>query len=256
MISIVKKIIPTSLKDSVKAVFDTRPSYTCPFCNHITKDLLPVGYDLDVLVKKQVIGGGKRLAGCPQCGSIDRDRLIYIYLKEKIKFFSDKNKSILHFAPEKYLSGKMLEFGFSNYICGDYFTEGYQYPKHVQNINVLNIPFDNNTFDLLICNHVLEHIHTDLDAMKEIYRVLKVGGQAILQVPISKNSANTVEDFSVTDSKQREILYGQFDHVRIYGQDYITRLKEAGFKVSRLNISKEYAKYGLNKDEDIFVCIK
>jgi predicted SAM-dependent methyltransferase len=256
MISIIKKIIPTNLKDSIKSMLDRRENYTCPFCNHTSKDLMRIGYDLEVLIKKQVVGGGKRMAGCANCGSSDRDRLIYIYLKEKIKFFTNKNKGILHFAPEKYLSNKILEFGFDNYVCADYFTEGYQYPKHVLNINVLNIPFQDNTFDLVLCNHVLEHIPTDKDAMKELLRVLKVGGQAILQVPISKNSAQTYEDFSITDPKQREILFGQFDHVRIYGQDYLTRLKDAGFKVTKLNISEEFAKYGLNKDEDIFICIK
>jgi hypothetical protein len=102
----------------------------------------------------------------------------------------------------------------------------------------------------------LEHIPTDVDAMKELHRVIKRGGRAILQVPISKNTLQTFEDFSVTDPKQRENVFGQFDHVRIYGQDYAQRLEQSGFKVNRINISTEFINSGLNKDEDIFICEK
>ena len=123
-------------------------------------------------------------------------------------------------------------------------------------IDVLNIPFDPNYFDLIICNHVLEHIQNDIDAMKELFRVLKLNGKAILQVPISKNSEKTFEDFSVTDPKERENIFGQFDHVRIYGQDYTKRLESVGFSVECINISKEFSKYGLAIDEDIFIVTK
>ena len=92
--------------------------------------------------------------------------------------------------------------------------------------------------------------------MRELRRVLKKGGIAILQVPISKNSAETFEDFTITDAEERKVIFGQSDHVRIYGQDYSDRLVKGGFKVERVNISKEYQNYGLNKDEDIFIGVK
>ncbi len=257
MISEIKKIIPERLKYQIRLMLHKGKKYICPFCNYSSKDLSIIGGDIQILKEKQVIGGGARFGGCYKCGSSDRERLIYIYLKEKTGIFnSDKNKNILHIAPEEHLSKKLLDFGFYKYICGDFFTEGYHYSSHVKNINVLNIPFEDNTFDLIICNHVLEHIQEDSVAMKELQRVLKIGGQAILQVPISKNSVQTFEDFSVTEPKQREVLFGQFDHVRIYGQDYVNRLKNAGFKVSRINISNEYIEYGLNIEEDIFICKK
>lgn len=79
-------------------------------------------------------------------------------------------------------------------------------------MNVLDLNFRDNHFDLFLCNHVLEHIPEDIRAMKEIFRVLKPGGHALLQVPISKNSAETVEDFTIEDPKKREELFGQFDH--------------------------------------------
>lgn len=105
----------------------------------------------------------------------------------------------------------------------------------------------------MVCNHLHEHVPADIDSMKELYRVLKPSGKAILQVPISKNLDKTFEDFSVTDPEEREIVFGQFDHVRIYGQDYTDRLSSVGFKVERINISREYEKYGLSMDEDIFI---
>ncbi|MDG0974473.1 MAG: class I SAM-dependent methyltransferase [Crocinitomicaceae bacterium] len=257
MIDKIKKIIPNRLKKQIRLMLHKGDKYICPFCNYSSRDLSIIGIDIPILIEKQVVGGGKRFGGCYNCDATDRERLIYIYLTEKVKIFNaGKNQCILHIAPEKNLSRLLLDFCFNKYVCGDLFTEGYQYPAHVQNINVLNIPYGDNTFDLIICNHVLEHIPTDLEAMKELQRVLKIGGQAVLQVPISKNSAQTFEDFSVTEPKQREIVFGQFDHVRIYGQDYVNRLEESGFKVRRINISNEYMKYGLNIDEDIFICEK
>lgn len=191
--------------------------------------------------------------GCYKCNSSDRERFIYTYLTGKLNIFENKNLKILHLAPEKNISSALNKIGFNNYICGDLFTEGYHYPDYVKNMNVLNIPFEDNYFDLIICNHLLEHIPNDTDAMKELYRVLNSNGEAILQVPISKNSDTTFEDFSVTDSKEREVVFGKFDHLRIYGQDYSDRLNFVGFKIERINISKEFPKYGLVLDEDIFI---
>lgn len=250
--------IQSKLKKKLFLMRHAGKKYTCPFCNYSSKDLENIGYDYEVLKNKQVIGGGLRAAGCYKCGSIDRERLIYIYLKEVFKLFKESKKTlkILHFAPEKRITKIMHSHGFTNYICGDLFTEGYVHPEYVQNINVLNIPYDDNTFDLLICNHVLEHIIEDSDAMKEMCRVLKPGGTALLQVPISKNSLSTIEDENIIDPKMREKFYGQFDHVRLYGQDYSQRLTDAGFTLNRINISKDFAQFGLNVDEDLFVCVK
>lgn len=249
-------LIPSRAKQIVKLVIHSGSKYECPLCGYKAKDLSPIGIDIPVLKEKQVIGGGLRNGGCYKCDSSDRERLVYVYLKEILNIFNNKNLKILHFAPEKNLSKVLYKFGFEKYICGDLFTEGYKYPDYVQNINVLNIPYEDHTFDLVICNHLLEHVPTDTEAMKELFRVLKLNGKAILQVPISKNSDKTFEDFTVTDPKEREAVFGQFDHVRIYGQDYVDRLSSVGFKVDRINISKQYEKYGLNMDEDIFIGTK
>jgi SAM-dependent methyltransferase len=249
------KLIPKSIQHRYSLWKNKGDKYNCTFCNYGANRFLTMGEDLPVLVKKDVVGGGRREGMCPNCGSFDRERLIHLYLKEIFKIEEKKDLKILHIAPEKRLTNYLLKLDL-DYSCGDLFTEGYSYADHVKNMNVTEIPFENEIFDLVICNHVLEHIPNDLDAMKEIYRVLKAGSLALLQVPISNNSKITEEDFSITEPSDREKYYGQFDHVRLYGQDYIDRLNSVGFNVDRVNISKDYEKAGLILKEDIFVCKK
>ncbi|WBV59568.1 methyltransferase domain-containing protein [Chryseobacterium camelliae] len=246
----------TRIKNKIKLQAHSGNNYYCPYCGYASKDLEVVGHDLPVLIEKEVVGGGRRAAGCYQCHSRDRERLLYAFIIEELNLPQNKNIHILHIAPEPKLSNVLLKQNFDEYICGDLFTPGYTYPAHVQNMNVLELPFENHHFDLVICNHVLEHIPEDIKAMKELQRVLKPKGKAILQVPISKNTMETVEDFTISDPQKREELFGQFDHVRIYGQDYTQRLESAGFLVNRINITDTYKRLGVNPEEDIFYCEK
>ncbi len=253
----IKKLIPSSIKRKVKLCLHAGNKYQCPICGYKAKDLFPFGLDLPVLKEKKVIGAGLRNTGCYKCNSSDRERLIYAYLKEKLKIFNQaKDIKFLHLAPEKNISKALINFGFENYICGDLFTEGYDYPDYVRKMDVLNLPFEDNYFDIIICNHLLEHVPDDIGAMEELYRVLKSGGKAILQVPISKNSEKTFEDFLVTDPKEREIVFGQSDHLRIYGQDYTDRLQSVGFSIDRIHVPEIFFKYGVAADEDIFIGMK
>ncbi len=257
MFGIVKKIVPPSAKRKIKLMQHSGDRFTCPLCGYKCKDFAPFGLEFPVIEERQIVGAGLRDALCYSCGSTDRERLVFLYLKNKTNLFEEpEKKRILHMAPEKNLTSIMLKSGFERYVCGDLFMEGYSYPDHVQNMNVLNIPYEDDFFDLVICNHLLEHVPDDRAAMKELHRVLKSNGMGILQVPISLNSPQTFEDFSVTDPQQREIVFGQFDHLRIYGQDYPDRLSEAGFVVERSNYASEYSRYGVNDDEDIFVVRK
>lgn len=253
---VINKLIPYKISQGVTIALYSDTLNICPICGHYSKGFYPLGLDIPVLKEKQVVGAGIRNGGCYKCHSLDRERLIYTYLKDELHVFENKELKILHFAPEKNISRILSTIGFEKYICGDLFADGYTYPDYVQNMNVLDIPFDENTFDLIICNHLLEHVPDDIAAMKELYRVLKPNGKAILQVPFSKNSDKTFEDFTVTDPSQRERVFGQFDHVRIYGADYFQRLESVGFKTNQINISKQYPKHGLNPDEDIFIGIK
>lgn len=252
-----KQLINPFIPRFIRSFLHKGDQYICPFCNYQSKDLAPIGRNLSILKEKQIVGSGYRFAGCYNCGSSDRERLVYLYLSDCLKVFdSPKIENILHIAPERNLSNKLYNHGFKNYICGDLFADSYKYPKYVQKINLLNIPFEKETFDLIICNHVLEHIHEEKQALEEIYRVLKKQGQAILQVPISNNSATTFEDPKYTTPKEREKHFGQFDHIRIYGQDYTNRLAQIGFIVDKVNISSNYTQYGLNKNEYLYIVRK
>ncbi len=242
-----------------KPVLGVRPlqkmHFLCPFCERSSDRLLPVGLASAVLTDKRVVGAGQRMAECVYCGSWDRERLVYLYLKYDLKLFtSAKRKSILHIAPEKVLSQRLGSLATKEYVRGDLIAEAYG--VGVISINLLDIKFQSDRFDLIICNHVLEHIEDDRKAMRELWRVLRPHGVAILQVPISKSCVDTSEDFTVQDPAERERLFGQRDHCRIYGQDYVDRLAGAGFFVGRLRIGHLFESHGVNKEEDLFVCRK
>jgi len=232
-------------------------NYRCPICNYYCKEFLPFGIELDVIVKKEIIGAGLRNSVCVKCGSRDRERLVYLYLKKVLRIEHKSSiKNILHIAPEPRLSKFIMNIKDKNYICGDLISEGYNYPDYVQELDVTNLPFDDSYFDLIICNHVLEHIENDSDAMKELFRVLNKNGVSILQVPISKKINKTFENPKITNPKDREIYFGQYDHVRIYGMDYKKRLESVGFLVEESNLASEWSYYGTNIDEPLFVAKK
>ena len=232
--------------------------YKCPFCGYHAKKMLPIGADFKVIYEKEIVGCGKRNAECLKCKSTDKERLVYTYL-QSINFFDNPNKTVLHMAPEPNLSKQFFKHKFKEYVCGDFFAPGYEnvYPSYVKNINILDIPYSKEYFDVVICNHVLEHIEEDLQGMSEIYRVLKRGGFAILQVPISFKLKKTYEDSKIINPKEREEAFGQHDHVRIYGLDYFDRLKKIGFDTEIIsNLAYTHPNYGINKKEKIFICHK
>jgi SAM-dependent methyltransferase len=220
---------------------------TCNICDKQITELKYTGSDLPVL--KDVIAGGRRRAVCNHCGSSDRERLVWYGISRINKFID--GCSILHIAPEKRIKEKILSnekyaLG-ENYICGDLINFG----NGVEKIDLTEINYHHSYFDIVICNHVLEHIPNDIQAMKEIYRILKVGGYAILQVPI-REVESTIENEATTD-KERLEKYGQIDHVRIYGQDYFSRLESVGFSVNKMTPNKNH---GFNLKEKLFVCKK
>ena len=230
--------------------------FKCPFCGGHFRKLLPAGLDLQILKEKKVVGGGYRSNGhCPHCYSSDRERLIYLYLENKTNLFYE-NLKILHVAPEKNLQKFFMTLANIDYISADLDS-----PLAMVNMDITKIQYENNYFDIIICNHVLEHIPNDRQAMSELYRVLKPGGWSILQVPISLSLDRTYEDPTVTASDEREKKFGQSDHVRIYAKDYKDRLESVGFTVEVYSFGKELGdstmhKYALLKDEDIYLASK
>ncbi|MBT6691679.1 methyltransferase domain-containing protein [Candidatus Parcubacteria bacterium] len=162
---------------------------------------------------------------CPGCLSLERHRLLWFYLKNETNFFRDKLK-VLHLAPEQCFYRKFKKMSNLEYVTGDLNS-----PLAEVKLDIHKMPFTDNLFDVVFANHVLEHVEDDVKAMKEVYRVLKPGGWAILQVPIDTKRDRTLEDKNIVEPIDRERLFGQYDHLRLYGRDYIDRLASAGFNV-------------------------
>jgi SAM-dependent methyltransferase len=206
----------------------------------------------------------RKNAKCHKCGSLERHRLLWKYFNEKTDLFKvNKKIRVLHFAPEKVFYDIFSTNQNIDYYPCDLFPELYAYKRNVKikKADITGIPFEENYFDVIVCNHVLEHIPDDALAMSELYRVLKKGGWAILQVPVDYNRETTYEDFSITTPKGREKAFGQNDHVRWYGRDYKDRLKKAGFIVKEDDFAKSFSseelfRYGLINSELIYYCKK
>ncbi len=192
---------------------------------------------------------------CPSSLSLERHRLMWLYLKERTKFFSSRIK-LLHIAPELCFM-KILE-AMPNI---EYITADIESPLAKVKMDVHSIPFDEATFDVVFCNHVMEHVENDLKAMSEIHRVLKPGGWAIIQSPVYPELPKTIEDTAITTPEEKEKVYGQNDHMRKYGNDYSQRLRRAGFKVKEDDFLNELSeetrrRYALPKEEIIYLCVK
>ena len=191
----------------------------------------------------------------PSTLSLERHRLLWLYLKEKTDFFTAPHK-LLHFAPEQAFYKR-----FRNQKNLEYTTTDLNSPLADVKADICNLPFEADSFDFILCNHVLEHIPDDTKAMQELYRILKPGGTAILQVPQDLNRQQTFEDDGITDPKERAKIFGQYDHVRVYGRDYFEKLRRIGFKVEEVDYTKSLPpelieKYRLAQGEIIPVCRK
>lgn len=184
----------------------------CPVCGGRFSRFLPYGYNV---IRKGVL--------CPRCFSLERHRLLWLFLKNKTRFFTEPLK-VLHIAPEQCFHSRFRKL--SNL---DYTTADLESPLADIKLDIQQMPFDNNTFDAVICNHVLEHVPDDRKAMREILRILKPGGFGIMQVPMDISLKKTHEDPSIILPRDREKHFRQKDHYRLYGRDYPERLKECGF---------------------------
>ena len=236
-------MIATKAKQLVKKVIYKGSSCYCPLCDSAIEKFQPTGK----------VNSNLRLnAKCPVCHSLERHRAIWLYLKQETDLLLTQKKKMLHVAPEQCLMEKFSQLAHLDYLTADLFN-----PAMVK-MDLTDIQYPDNSFDIIYCSHVLEHIPDDRQAMKELARVLNPDGWAILQVPIDRDI--TFEDATITDPLERERHFGQKDHVRSYGRDYQQRLEQSGFKVEVVPYVAQFSqaeqqKYGLNRDkDDVFFC--
>lgn len=201
------------------------------------RKFLPYGY-----------GKIRQNALSPGTLSLERHRQMWLYLQRETDLFT-KPQKVLHIAPEQEIMRRLKKVSHLDYITTDLFS-----PIVDVKADILHLPFKDNEFDVVLCNHVLEHIIDDQKAMSELYRVMRPQGWGIAQVPLRWNTDVTYEDFNITDPKERQKHFGQYDHVRIYGRDYLDRLRKVGFLVTALKNyemfdEKEIYKFSLIKDE-------
>lgn len=205
---------------------------------------MPYGYQV---VRENVL--------CPNCLSLERHRLLWLYLKEKTNFFTAPLK-MMHVAPEQCFLNR-----FKKMDNLDYTTVDMESPIADVKADIQKLPFDDETFDVVMCNHVLEHVEDLYRAVSEIIRVLRYGGYAILQVPIEMDREETFEDPTITSVKEREKIFGQYDHVRVFGRDYPKILEKAGFVVKEKNYLDEITdgvidKYRLTRNDFMVAFLK
>lgn len=238
-------------------VFSLGHRLECPFCGWHFRRFRPAGFHYRVIVEKQVIGGHwHRDNVCPRCMSNARERLAYLYLQERTSVFQQPSL-LLHVAPEPQLAAVLKRAPNIRYVSADLFEAGV-----MSRFDVQQMPFRDETFDVVVCNHVMEHVGDDAVAMREVRRILKPGGWAMLQVPIALALDRTIEDPEARTDQERIDRFGQEDHVRLYSRpDYIGRLRAAGFAVTADDYaqslgSEKVARFGLVQEEEVFICHK
>ena len=228
----------------VLALFLKGTNYTDPIDGKSFRKFLPYGY-----------GNQRPNILSPSTLSLERHRLLWLYLKNETNFFSEHLK-VLHFAPEQCFLNR-----FRNLKNLDYTTTDLLSPIADVKADICDLPFNDNSYDVILCNHVLEHIPDDTKAMQELYRVMKPGGYGIFQIPQDLSRDFTFEDHTITDKAERAKIFGQYDHVRIYGRDYFDKLRRIGFKVVEADYTSQLTendidKYRLAKGEIIPIVYK
>jgi SAM-dependent methyltransferase len=220
--------------------------YEDPISGKTYRKFLPYGYS-GRAKRKNVL--------CPGSLSLERHRLLWLYLKQKTDFFTAPHK-MLHIAPEQCFYRLFRSMKNLDYTTGDYNS-----PIADIHFDLHHAPFADNTYDVILCNHVLEHVEDADQCMRELYRIMKPGGWGIFQVPLDTSRQVTLEDKSITTPEDREKLYWQKDHVRLFGLDYKNRLAAAGFGVTVDDFINSFTpeladRYRLPVGEMIYLCRK
>ena len=218
----------------------------CPLCGSKYRKFLPYGYVQS-----------RANALCPKCLSLERHRLLWLSLTRETDLLKSFPRT-LHIAPEVCIM-RHLKPHFKAHP-GQYVTADLESPLADLHFDVQQIPLADESVEVVICNHILEHVADDRKALRELHRILKPGGWGILLSPVDRDYEQTFEDDSIVDPDERTRIFGQYDHRRIYGQDYVDRLREAGFEAADIDYAaslpeEERKRYALPEDH-IYVVYK
>lgn len=266
------KLFKKAVRQSLRYAQFCGTRYYCALCGRHARVFIPVttypGQKVVDTYHIMAMGNNPHYR-CPWCNSSDKERLVWRYLTKKSGLLTTKKSlSILHIAPEKNTQKQLRARPNITYIAGDKFSGASKYtPEHYGGAIYLDVTdvsqFQDGTFDMIICNHVLEHVPDDVKGMQELYRVLKSGGFAILQVPVSRDIENSIEDANAVTDEERIERFGQSDHVRIYAEkDYLARLASADFSVENIpcaslfSAKEEAELWGVNQKESVYVARK
>lgn len=260
MKAIAKKLIPKELLEAhrlkrLHAKWDG-DRHACNFCGSNLSAFEGRGVETPVIRELDIVPAGFRYVTCPICKSYDRDRLLWFYL-ERHGELGGRPIKVLHIAPEFTIEKKLSKLPGVEYISGDLDPA-----LAMVRVDVTAMEFGDDSFDVVLCNHVLEHVLDVGQAMRELLRVTKPGGWAVLQVPIGRNLIETIEDTTVQSEEERLARFGQVDHFRVFAQqDYVSRLEREGWQVELVDMGLELGpevveRYGLSKGEILYVCRK
>ncbi len=198
--------------------------YTDPIDGRSFRKFLPYGYEK---TRENVLS--------PSTLSLERHRLLWLFLKRRTNFFSGMHK-VLHIAPEQAFYHR-----FRKMKNLDYTTTDLHSPLADVRADICDLPFEDHSFDVILCNHVLEHIPDDRKALSELHRIMRPGGWGIFQVPQDTSREKTFQDDSITNPRERAAIFGQYDHVRVYGMDYFDILRKAGFEVEAVLFTENFS---------------
>lgn len=204
----------------------------CPVCERKFSKFL--SYGSNVAHRENVL--------CPYDLTLERHRLMYLYLKQESNFFTAENLAVLHMAPEQCFIDMFKKQENLSYLTADI-----ESPIADLHFDLHKIPLEDNRFDVVFCNHVMEHVEDPIQCMKELYRVMKKGGWALMQVPQDFHRDKTYEDASITSPQEREKHFWQKDHLRLFGKDYPQWLEKAGFTVEEFDLTKHFDKTKINR---------
>ena len=246
-----RKVVPHGWRPQIRAFYNgvTAPlfagdRFNCPCCER--------SFGRWRIYASEAAGDSSSM--CPWCGALGRHRVDWLFLRDRTNIMRDPIR-LLHVAPEISLGRRFQTLANVDYLSADYDST-----LAMERMDIRDIPYPDESFDAVVCNHVLEHVDDDRRALREVHRVLQTGGWAMLQVPLDL-SRTTFEDPTVTDPRERTRLFGQYDHVRIYGRDYDERLRRVGFEVETSWYAAEFPdvdieRMGLDRNERVNLCWK